>query len=130
MKIQESAENYLEAILMLEYRQGEVRSIDVANALFVSKPSVSYAMKRLRENGYVEMDSAGRLTLTAGGRTIAQKVYEKHELLTEYLQAIGVDYATARADACRMEHAISQTSFEKIREHLRGEKREDRGEHK
>jgi Mn-dependent DtxR family transcriptional regulator len=118
VKIKESAENYLEAILMLELEQGEARSVGLANALGVSKPSVSYAMKRLRENGYVEMDGMGRLNLTESGRAIAQNIYEKHELLTKFLQSIGVDYATARADACRIEHAISQTSFEKIREHV------------
>lgn len=123
MKIQESAENYLEAILMLEQQQGEARSIDVANRLGVSKPSVSYAMKRLRENGYVEMDSAGKLSLTESGRAIAQNIYAKHELLSDFLQALGVDHATARADACRMEHAISQKSFEKISAYLADSRR-------
>jgi Mn-dependent DtxR family transcriptional regulator len=127
MKIQESAENYLEAILMLEKQQGVARSIDLANALAVSKPSVSYAMKRLRENGYVEMDSSGKLSLTESGRAIAHSVYQKHELLAEFLQAIGVDYATARQDACRMEHAISQASFEKIRAHVEKQRLAARG---
>lgn len=118
MKIQESAENYLEAILMLEGQPGGVRSIDVANMLGFSKPSVSFAMKRLREGGYVEMDENSLLSLTSSGREVAQKVYEKHELLTGWLTAIGVERQTARADACRIEHVLSEASFGKIREYV------------
>lgn len=119
MKIQESAENYLETILMLQNRKGSVRSIDIVNELDFTKPSVSVAMKKLRENGYVEMNGDGILTLTASGREIAERVYERHRFLSDWLIALGVDEATAVQDACRIEHVISQQSFEKLREHTR-----------
>ncbi len=120
MKIQESAEDYLEAILMLAQKQGEVRSIDIVNWLEYSKPSVSVAMKRLRENGYIEMDSGGYITLTDEGRAIAERVYERHQVLSRMLMDLGVSQETALKDACRMEHVLSQESFDKIRTH-RGE---------
>lgn len=116
MKIQESAENYLEAILMLHQKQGAVRSIDVVNELNFSKPSVSVAMKKLRENGYIEMDRSGYIELTDKGQAIAAKVYEKHRFLTQLLMKIGVDEKVAREDACRMEHVISSESFEKLKD--------------
>ena len=115
MKIQESAENYLETIAMLQQRFGCVRSIDVANELGFSKPSVSFAMKRLRENGYVTVDSGGYLSLTEAGTEIAERIYERHKLLTEYFIAIGVDVKIAREDACKIEHVISGQSFEAIK---------------
>ena len=121
MKIQESAENYLETILMLEQSKGRVRSIDIAVELGFSKPSVSGAMKQLRENGYVEMTAGNFLLLTDKGREIAQRMYERHTLLTDWLVFLGVDRKTAAADACRIEHVVSQESFEKIREHVRRE---------
>ena len=121
MKIQESAENYLETILMLEQSKGRVRSIDIAVELGFSKPSVSLAMKQLRENGYVEMTAGNFLLLTDKGREIAQRMYERHTLLTDWLVFLGVDRKTAAADACRIEHVVSQESFEKIREHVRRE---------
>ena len=118
MKIQESAENYLETILMLGQRKGNVRSIDIVNELEFSKPSVSVAMKNLRENGYVMVDSDGYITLTDTGRKIAETMYERHTLLSEWLVYLGVDEVTALEDACRMEHVISAKSFEKIKKHV------------
>ncbi|HWR23886.1 MAG TPA: metal-dependent transcriptional regulator [Feifaniaceae bacterium] len=117
MKIQESAENYLEAILKLSLQKGQVRSIDIVNELHFTKPSISYAMKRLRENGYVLMDSAGHITLTDEGRAIAERVYDRHRVLSTYLTALGVEENIARADACRIEHVISQESFDCIQKH-------------
>lgn len=117
MKIHESAENYLETILMLHQRKGSVRSIDIANELEFSKPSVSVAMKNLRLNGYIEMDASGEIRLLEPGLEIAQKVLEKHTLLTKYLIALGVSPETAAEDACRMEHVISNESFEAMKAH-------------
>jgi len=122
MKIQESAENYLETILMLGQKKGNVRSIDIVNELEFSKPSVSVAMKNLRENGYILMDSDGFITLTDAGREIAEKIYERHTLLSEWLVFLGVDQKTAMEDACRMEHVISAASFEKIKKHVEDNK--------
>lgn len=117
MKIQESAEDYLEAILKLSQLHGQVRSIDIVNELHFTKPSISFAMKRLRENGYVLMDSAGLITLTPQGQEIAERVYCRHKLLSSFLMELGVEEATARADACRIEHVISQESFDCISRH-------------
>ena len=117
MKIQESAENYLEMILMLHKRQGYVRSIDIANELGFSKPSVSVAMKNFKENGYITVGDGGMISLTAKGREIAEKIYERHTLLTEWLIRLGVDAQTASEDACRMEHVISEESVAAIRKH-------------
>lgn len=111
MKIQESAENYLEAILVLSRKQGQVRSIDVANHLNVTKPSVSVAMKLLRENGYLQMDSDGLLHLLPPGLDIAERIYERHCVITQILTSLGVDEETALADACKIEHVISEKSF-------------------
>ena len=116
MKMQESPEDYLEAIYMLSLKQQHVRSIDVARHLGYSKPSVSVAMKRLRENSYVIMDDNGYLTLTEAGSVIAKRVYERHEIITQYLVQIGVDPETAQKDACRMEHVVSEETFQKIKE--------------
>ena len=121
MKIQESAENYLEAILQLQEEHGSVRSIDVVQHLGFSKPSVSRAMSLLRENGYVLMDRDGLLTLTDAGREIAERIYERHKLLTRWLISLGVEPDRAPADACRMEHAVSNETFEKMKAHILGE---------
>ena len=118
MKIQESAENYLETILILNERKGEVRSIDIVNELNFSKPSVSIAMKNLRENGYINMNSDGYITLTDKGAAIANKIYERHTLLSEFLLKIGVNQKTAAEDACRIEHIISEETFEAIKNHV------------
>lgn len=115
MKIQESAENYLETILILKKRTGNVRSIDIATELGYSKPSISRAMKLLRENGYINIDDVGSITLTESGAEIAESMYERHTTISEYLISIGVDKDTAVEDACRIEHIISQETFEKIR---------------
>ena len=119
MRIQESAENYLETILMLQNQNGCVRSIDIAAHLEVTKPSVSRAMSLLRQNGYIEMDKSGMITLTDSGLTIAGHVYERHRLLTSCLTALGVSPETAASDACRIEHVISQETFERIRDYAR-----------
>ena len=116
MKMQESPEDYLEAILVLSRELGNVRSIDVANYLEYSKPSVSVAMKRLRENGFVTLDEHGNLILTGSGLSIALKIYERHLVISQFLISIGVDEAIAKKDACRMEHVISDESFEKIKQ--------------
>ncbi len=118
MTINESVEDYLEAILMLKEKNGMVRSIDVVRLLNYSKPSISRAMSRLRENGYITMDKEGWLELTQAGMEIAQRTYERHRLLTEWLVALGVTPEVARADACRMEHDISAESFDCIRTHI------------
>lgn len=115
MKIQESAENYLETILILRQRIGQVRTIDIVNEMNFSKPSISYAMKQLRENGYISMDESGYITLTEKGLEIAERVYERHKVLTDYLVSLGVDEDVAKADACRIEHVISPMSFEMIK---------------
>lgn len=115
MKIQESAENYLEAILVLGRQNGSVRSIDVAHYLGFSKPSVSRAVGLLRDSGHVAIDVNGLLTLTESGRARADAVYERHTVLTGLLVALGVTPETAAEDACRIEHVISQESFDKLK---------------
>jgi len=114
MKIQKASEDYLEAMLMMKERHGFIRSIDVAEHLGVTKPSVSYSTKRLRENGYITMDADGLITLTDTGMEIAQRIYRRHKLLTEVLVSIGVDAKTALEDACRIEHDISETTFNAV----------------
>ena len=125
MTINESVEDYLEAILVLKEKNGMVRSIDVVHHMNYSKPSISRAMSRLRENGYITMDPEGWLGLTDAGRAIAERIYERHRLLTEWLTALGVDPEVAREDACRMEHDISAETFDCIRAHIlrNGQKR-------
>lgn len=118
MAIHESAENYLETILMLSQKKSEVRSIDIANELNFSKPSVSVAMKNLRTNGYVEVSPEGHITLTEKGHEIAATMYERHTLISQWLIALGVTPETAVEDACRMEHVISAESFEAIKKHV------------
>ena len=118
MVIHESAEDYLETILMLQETRGHVRSIDIVNKLNYSKPSVSVAMKKLRENGYIVMDGEGFITLTESGLAIAENVYGRHKLISRFLREIGVDEETAAAEACRIEHDLSQDTVDKLREHL------------
>lgn len=115
----ESAEDYLETILILRNRMGEVRSIDIATEMGFSKPSVSIAMKHFRENGYVTVDENGHIHLTESGLAVAERTYERHLVLTRLLTAIGVDEQTAREDACRIEHDISEQTFTCIKEQLR-----------
>ena len=123
MKTRESAENYLETILMLGQNGNRVRSIDIVNELEYSKPSVSVAMKNLRENGYIEVDGDGYILLTEDGRRIAESMYERHMLISDWLIFLGVDKKTAVEDACRMEHAMSQQSFLAIKSHIESWKR-------
>ena len=118
MKIQESAENYLETILILNRRNGYARAIDIAAELEFSKPSVSIAMKNLRENGYITVNSAGHISLTEKGAEIAERIYERHTFLSSWLVELGVDPAVAAEDACRMEHDISDESFAAIKKYL------------
>lgn len=117
MELHESGENYLEAILILEKRNGIARSVDVANELNFSKPSVSRAVSILRDAGYVEIGPINQLQLTASGRKIAETIYERHCFLREFLISIGVDEKTAEDDACRMEHVVSELTFERLKAH-------------
>lgn len=117
MKIHESAENYLETILILQKRQGQVRSIDIASELSFSKPSVSVAMKNLRLNGYIDVSKDGYITLLDKGREIAEKIYERHTLFSDWLIALGVSPQVAAEDACRIEHVISNETFEAFKAH-------------
>ena len=119
MNIHKSAEDYLEAMLMLKEERGYIRSIDVADKLSVTKPSVSYATKRLRENGYISFDPAGMIVLEPTGLEIAQRMLERHRLLTELLINLGVSPETARDDACKIEHDLSIESFDAIRRHAK-----------
>lgn len=116
MKIQESAENYLETIFMLKKKSGFVRSIDIAHELEYSKASVSVAMKGLRESGYVTVDEDGGISLTDMGLEIANKMYERHELIASVLIKLGVSSETAYEDSCKIEHVISNETFLKIKE--------------
>lgn len=117
MKIQEAAENYLEAILILRNKQEQVRSIDVVNYMNYSKPTISVVMKQFRENGYIDMNDGGYITLTEKGEKIANKTYERHNIVAAFLMAIGVDEETAYNDSCKIEHAISEKSFQCLKEH-------------
>ena len=114
MNIYESGEDYLEQILMLLEQKGHARSIDIAAGLNVSKPSVSVAMKKLRENGYIRMGSDGMISLTDKGYAIARKIYDRHQALTKYLMQLGVPEAIAKEDACKIEHDLSEESFAAI----------------
>ena len=118
MKIHESAENYLETILMLKNQKGYVRSIDIAHELSFTKASVSVAMKSFREKGYITMDESGGLSLTPEGMAIAEKVFERHHIIASALISIGVDKETAFDDSCKIEHVISDESFEKLKKYL------------
>ena len=119
MLIKESAENYLEAILVLNQKKGYVRSIDVANELGFTKPSVSVAMKRFREDGYITIDKDGRISLTEKGMEIANRVYERHQVIAKVLMLIGVDEDIAYEDSCKIEHDISEQTFEKLKDILK-----------
>ena len=118
MKILKSSEDYLEAMLIMKEVHGYIRSIDMAMELGVTKPSVSYATKRLRENGYITMDKDGFLTLNDKGMDLAAHIYERHKVLTSVLIQLGVNPATAREDACKLEHDIRDESFDALQRHL------------
>ena len=118
MAIHESGEDYLEAILMIKKRSGNVRSIDVARELSFSKPSVSVAMKNLKTSNYITVDENGFINLTEAGQEIANKIYERHTFLTNWLTSLGVDPEVAAEDACKMEHAISTESFSAIKKYV------------
>jgi len=115
MNIYESAEDYLEAILMIQERKGYVRSIDIAEELQFSKASVSIAMKKLRENGYISVDHAGQITLLKPGREIAERIYERHKVLTSLFERLGVNHDTAAKDACKVEHDLSPETFNALK---------------
>lgn len=117
MKIQKAAEDYLEAMLMLKEKKGYIRSIDIAQMLNVTKPSVTYSTKRLRENGYITMDRDGAITLTESGMEIALNIYNRHKTLIEFFIKLGVPEDIAREDACKVEHDISEETFEAICRH-------------
>ena len=118
MKIQQSAEDYFETIYILKKRNGSVRAIDIATELGFSKPTVSVAMKKFRENGFITVDEAGQIELTAEGRAIAEKTYDKHNVIAEALIAMGVDRDTAIEDSCKIEHCLSDESFSAIKAYL------------
>ena len=118
LKIHESEENYLETILVLSLKGVRVRSIDIVNELEYSKPSVSVAMKNLRAKGCIVMDEEAYITLTAKGQKIADAVYERHVVISDWLMFLGVDKKTALRDACKMEHALSEKSFSAIKNHI------------
>ncbi len=119
MKINESAENYLETILMLSKTRPVVRSVDIATELGFKKSSVSVAMKNLRENNHITVTSEGYIYLTESGKAIAEMIYERHELLSSWLESLGVDKEIASEDACRIEHVISPESFEALKKHIK-----------
>ena len=118
MKIRQSAEDYLEAMLILQEEHGYIRSIDVAKRLGVTKPSVSYAVKRLRESGYINMDANGPITLAPAGYKIAKRIYERHKALTAFLEKLGVSSEQAEEDACKIEHDISYETYVAICDYL------------
>lgn len=118
MIIKESAENYLETIYVLKNKNGNVRSIDVATELGFSKPSVSVAMKKFREEGYITIDESGHIFLTKSGLEIAERIYERHEILAKALIAMGVSEDVAYEDSCKIEHDISDETFEKLKQHV------------
>ena len=119
MEIQKSSEDYLETMLMMLKKHGFIRSIDVAEHLGVTKPSVSYATKRLRENGYITMDKTGLITLEPTGMAIAQEMLGRHQTLTNFFVNLGVDQETAESDACKIEHDLSPQTFAAICRHAR-----------
>ena len=121
MKILRASEDYLEAMLMMKEKHGYIRSIDVAEQLGVTKPSVTYTTKRLRDNGYITMDKDGFITLSESGMQIASSMLERHRMLSSFLMALGVDEETALQDACRMEHDMSQQTFDALCAHVKRE---------
>lgn len=118
MNVQETTENYLETILMLHQERGFVRSVDVANRMGYSKPTISEQMKKFRAQGYVEMDESGYITLTPAGDAIAQRIYERHVIIAQMLMSLGVEEQVAYADACKIEHDLSEESFARLRAHF------------
>ena len=125
MVIRESAEDYLESILMLQEQNGQVRSIDIVNQLGYSKPSVSIAMKKLRENGYISMAGDGTITLNDSGREIASRVYQRHRVITELFVLLGVGREQAAEDACRVEHDLSPETFSRILDFVQEKQKAD-----
>ena len=125
MRIKESAEDYLETILVLSMSKSTVRSIDIVKKMELSKPSVSVAMKKLRENGYINMNPEGHISLTDEGRAIAEKIYERHVFISQWLIDLGVSSETAMADACRIEHVLSDESFAAIKNRYSGSRCKD-----
>lgn len=123
-KIYESGENYLETILILGNRGSEVRSIDIVHEMELSKPSVSRAVGILKEGGFINVDDDGYISLTVTGREVAERIYERHQVLTKWLVGIGVDPKIAAEDACKLEHDISVESFQKLKEHIRDKHRD------
>ena len=119
MKVLRAAEDYLETMLMMQKKHGYIRSIDIAEYLGVTKPSVTYTTKRLRESGYITMDHDGLITLTNSGMAIAAQMLDRHKTLTKFLINLGVDEITAETDACKLEHDLSEVSFEAICDHVR-----------
>lgn len=115
MKIQKSAEDYLEAMLMLKEEHGYIRSVDIARKLGITKPSVSYAVKRLRENGYITMNEDMFIDLTDSGMDIASRVYDRHKTLSDFFERMGIDRETAVDDACKVEHDLSEKTFQAIK---------------
>ena len=124
LKTHESVENYLETIFILGQGGNNVRSIDIVNEIGFSKPSVSVAMKNLREKGFIEINNNGYITLTEAGRQIAESMFERHILISDWLIFLGVDKKTAVNDACRMEHTMSEQSFTAIKKHIKEWKHE------
>lgn len=122
MKIQKASEDYLESMLMMKEQHGYIRSVDVADHLGVTKPSVTYATKQLKQNGLITMDRDGLITLTESGMEIADRIYTRHKTLTEFFIRIGVDEKTAREDACKVEHDLSEKTFAAICEHVAKQK--------
>ena len=121
MNMNESSEDYLETMLILrEEKKGYIKSVDIAKELGVTKPSVSVAVKNLRENGYITMEKGGEIHLTQSGETVAQKTYAKHKLLCSFLQSLGVNEETAHNDACKIEHDLSDETIDAIKTHMRG----------
>ena len=114
MKIQKASEDYLESMLMMKEQHGYIRSVDVADHLGVTKPSVTYATKQLKQNGFITMDRDGLITLTESGMEIADRIYTRHKTLTEFFMRIGVDEKTAREDACKVEHDLSEETYSKM----------------
>lgn len=127
MVIHESAEDYLESILVLRERRGQVRSIDVVNELGYSKPSVSIAMKKLRESGYISMDADGSITLNESGLEIASRIYGRHKTITRFFVLLGVDPAVAAEDACKVEHDLSDETFARLKEFVERTEQETSG---
>ena len=122
MKIQKASEDYLESMLMMKEQHGYIRSVDVADHLGVTKPSVTYATKQLKQNGFITMDRDGLITLTESGMEIADRIYTRHKTLTEFFLRIGVDEKTAREDACKVEHDLSEKTFAAICDHVARQK--------